>query len=141
VGANLSRQFWIKASERTPCEICQNYQSGRTATQDHSTILGQYSQAAEAAVLTKMFQGTSHSRSFWHLQGNANRTSGCTCTRRLCTAQTYEHTHTHTRVGCQELAREWRVEIVLRRATSRPRWCRLPRRNMLSSCSRDRYVC
>jgi hypothetical protein len=48
---------------------------------------------------------------------------------------------THIRVGRRELAREWRVEMVLRRATSRPRWCRLLRRNMLSSCSRDRYVC
>jgi hypothetical protein len=37
----------------------------RTATQDHPTTLGQYqwSQAAEAGVLTKMFQGTNHSRS------------------------------------------------------------------------------
>jgi hypothetical protein len=24
--ANLSRQFWIKASERAPYETCQNYQ-------------------------------------------------------------------------------------------------------------------
>ncbi|PVH75336.1 hypothetical protein DL98DRAFT_536617 [Cadophora sp. DSE1049] len=24
--ANLPRQFWIKDSEHTPCEICQNYQ-------------------------------------------------------------------------------------------------------------------
>jgi hypothetical protein len=24
--ANLSQQFWIKASEHNPCEICQNYQ-------------------------------------------------------------------------------------------------------------------
>ena len=24
--ANLSQLFWIKASEHTPCEICQNYQ-------------------------------------------------------------------------------------------------------------------
>ena len=38
---NLSRQFWIKASERTPCEVCQNYQVEEQ--QDHSTILGQYS--------------------------------------------------------------------------------------------------
>jgi hypothetical protein len=36
---------------------------------------------------------------------------------------------------------EWRVEIVLRRATSRLRWYRLLRRNMLSSCSRNRFVC
>jgi len=69
---------------------------------------------------------------------NRSRTSGYTCTR-LCTAQTYGHT-THTWVGRRELAREWRVEMVLHRATSRPRWCRLLRRNMLSSCSRDRYV-
>ena len=34
-------------------------------------------------------------------------------------------THTHTWVGRRELAREWRVGMVLRRATSRPRWCRL----------------
>jgi hypothetical protein len=48
---------------------------------------------------------------------------------------------THTWVRRRELAREWSVEIVLRRAISKPRWCRLLRRNMLSSCSRDRYVC
>jgi hypothetical protein len=53
---------------------------------------------------------------------NRSRTSGYTCTRQLCTAQTYGHT-THTWVGRRELAREWRVEMVLRRATSRPRWC------------------
>jgi hypothetical protein len=35
----------------------------RSATEDHPTILGQYqwSQAAEAAVLTKMFQGANYS--------------------------------------------------------------------------------
>lgn len=68
----------------------------RTATQDHPTILGQYryrrSQAGEAAVLTKMFQGTSHSRSFCLQRINASRTSSC-CTRRQCTAQAYRHTH------------------------------------------------
>jgi hypothetical protein len=31
----------------------------------------------------------------------------------MCTAQTYGHTHTHTWVGRRELAREWRVEMVL----------------------------
>jgi hypothetical protein len=36
--------------------------------------------------------------------GPASPTSGCICTRRLCTAQMY------TRAGRRELAREWRVE-------------------------------
>ena len=47
---------------------------------------------------------------------------------------------THTLVGRRKLAREWRVEMVLRRATSKAPWRRLLRRNMLSSCSRDRYI-
>jgi len=38
---------------------------------------------------------------------------------------THTHTHIHTWVGRHEVAREWRVEMVLRRTTSRPRWCRL----------------
>jgi hypothetical protein len=79
----------------------------RTATQDHPTIWGQYryrrSQAAEAAVLTKMFQGTSHSRSFCLQRINASRTSSC-CTRRQCTLR--RRTDTHTWVGRRELVRE-----------------------------------
>ena len=64
---------------------------------------------------------------------------------------------TYTRVGRRKLAREWRVEtdwemkelkqpsllrnkLVLRRATSRPKGERTFRRDMLSSCSQDRYI-
>jgi hypothetical protein len=65
--------------------------------------------------------------------GPASPASGCTCTRRLCTAQRYGHTHTHTWGEGRGLAREWRVEMVLRRATSRPRWCRLLKRTLISS--------
>jgi hypothetical protein len=41
-----------------------------------------------------------------HARRWASRTSGCICTRRLCTARIYEY----IQVGRRELAREWRAE-------------------------------
>jgi hypothetical protein len=81
-------------------------------------------------------------------------TSGYIYTRRLCTARMYGHIHgwdvaSWRGSGESKRIRGWknrrspsllRHRIVLRRATSRPRWCRVCRRDMLSSCSRDHYV-
>jgi hypothetical protein len=41
---------------------------------------------------------------------------------------------THTRVGRRELAREGRVEMVLRRATSKSQWCRSQIYTMIYNC-------
>ena len=60
--------------------------------------------------------------------------------REGCAPRRGTDTHTQTWREGRGLVREWRVEMVLRRATSRPRWCKLRKRNLLSSCSRDRYV-
>jgi hypothetical protein len=97
--------------------INRRHVSQQRTTQDHPTILGQYqrSQVAEAGALTK--ESLRYPRIHAVLRTEKSN-FWLTAVQRADV-----RTLTHTLVGRHELAREWRVEMVLHRATSRPRWC------------------